>query len=117
MYDEKVRRKALDYIEEGYNPSQIARMMGGRPSESIIRKWALGYEPEGKRVQPTYYSVEEKLRALERLAAGESYKDLAAELGCASTTVLTWRRLYRQGGEDALRTRIDRFAEARSARG
>ena len=57
------------------------------------------------------YTLQQKLDALDRLERGEHYREVAADLGCAPASVLTWRRLLRNGGVDALVTAVDRIRD------
>lgn len=81
--------------------------MGGRPGHMIIRRWAQGYVPQGKRRTARLYTAQEKLAAIRRVTAGERYDDVAKELGCAPSTIANWRTSYEADGEQALRTRDD----------
>jgi|SRR5690554_2452995 len=54
------------------------------------------------------FSREFKLRAIERLEAGERMTALSAELGVSRQVLHGWRELYRVGGAQALRSRRGR---------
>ena len=111
MYDDETIGRALELLSLGLSPREVSRRMGGRPGHAVIRKWARGELPEGRRRPRAMYLQGEKVRAVERVEAGEDYREVAAELGCAPTTLLTWRRLRAEGGDDALRTSIDDVAD------
>lgn len=107
VYDQQTRERALELIEQGYSPREVSKKMGGRPGHMIIRKWAQGYVPQGKRRTARLYTAKEKVAAVQRVMAGERYADVAEELGCAPTTLVNWRTTYETDGEHALRTRVD----------
>lgn len=111
MYDEKTRERALGLLREGLSYREVSEAMGGKPGPAIIRRWAEGYVPTGKRSRPMAYTLQQKLDALDRLERGEHYREVAADLGCAPASVLTWRRLLRNGGVDALVTAVDRIRD------
>jgi transposase-like protein len=50
------------------------------------------------------FSVEFKLKAVERLEAGESASALAVELGVKRTILYRWRDRWRAGGAEAVRS-------------
>jgi transposase len=65
---------------------------------------------------PFRYSSEFRLKAVERMLAGERVKDLAAELGVANPTLSKWRRqaLIDAGESPGLKSyEADRLAQAR----
>ena len=50
------------------------------------------------------YSFDTKLALVNRVLAGETYGEVAADAGLSSPTLLrTWVRIYRAQGEDGLR--------------
>ena len=110
MYDAQTRETALRLLEQGHSPREVSKIMGGKPGHGIIRRWAAGHTPTGKRRSTRLFTVQEKLQAIQRIQAGEDYHEVARELGCEGPTLLTWRRLYTQKGEEALRTRVDDLA-------
>ena len=64
-----------------------------------------------------YFSVEEKLAAVERVASGEAVSTVARAIGGERDTLYKWYRKYQEGGLDGLRrTGRPRKAEALSAR-
>ena len=54
------------------------------------------------------FSREFKLKAIERMAAGENVSALSAELSVKRELLYRWRAAYRSGGELALRARPGR---------
>lgn len=72
MYSESVRRAALALLEQGLTPAEVSRRMGGMPGHVIIRSWAHGQEPKGKRRRSRLYSLEEKLEVIKRLDAARA---------------------------------------------
>lgn len=111
MYDEKTRERALRLVRDGLSYRKASEAMGGRPGPAIIRRWAEGFVPTGKRRPQVTISCEEKLQAIQRLEDGENYRSIAEDLGCAPSTVITWRRIRDEKGVDALKTKIDRYLE------
>ena len=111
MYSEKTRERALGLVREGLSYREVSRELGGKPGPAIIRRWADGYVPTGKRMRSMAYTMQQKLGALKRVEQGEHYRDVASDVGCAPATILTWRRLWRDGGEKALETAVDRMRQ------
>lgn len=109
MYDEATRARALELVASGMTFTDVSRKMGGKPGPAIIRKWSLNELPTGKRSKRMVYTQRQKLEALARVEAGEDYTAVAAEVGCSPPTLLTWRKLREQGGDEALITAVDRM--------
>jgi transposase len=64
-----------------------------------------------------YFSVEEKLAAVQRMANGEAVLTVARDIGGSRDSLYKWYRHYQEGGLDGLRrTGRPRKAEALSAR-
>ena len=109
MYDEATRKRALEFVASGMSYVDASRKMGGKPGPAIIRKWSMNELPTGKRSKRMAYTQRQKLDALGRIEAGEDYTAVAAEVGCTPSTLLTWRKLREQGGDEALVTAVDRM--------
>lgn len=116
MYDKELRDRVLLLVDMGNSPAHVSRLLGGKPSRATIMKWVNGQIPTGKRRERCMLTREQKVRAVQRVLAGERADDVAAEVGCASATLLTWRRKFEQGGENALATKIDDWLEGFEAK-
>ncbi len=78
--------------------------------ESIVRKWVAGYKCHGLRgLKKPYspYTTEFKLSVLKAISSGDfSARHASAHFNIpAHCTILTWQRLYNEGGIDALTRR------------
>ena len=111
MYSDRERERALMLVELGYSPGRASRILGGKPSRAAIMRWMKGEEPTRRRGQPCALSCAEKVAAVRRVQDGEYYRDVAEDVGCAPSTLLTWRRKMERDGEAALRTRYDEYFE------
>lgn len=109
MYDEATRTKALDLVASCMSYVDASRKMGGKPGPATIRKWTLNELPTGKRSKRMAYTQRQKLEALARIEGGEDYTAVAAEVGCTPPTLLTWRKMREQGGDEALIKAVDRM--------
>ena len=107
MYSEKVRQQALKLVESGLSPAEAASQLGGHPTATTIKKWMAGSIPTGRRAKRCYVPVDDKVKAINRLFLGEDYMAVAAEIGCSPSSLLTWRRMYLEGGRSALLTPRD----------
>ena len=65
-----------------------------------------------KKKVPRTFSREFKLKAIERLEAGESGTDLSRELTVKREILYRWRDAFRAGGELALRSKPGRLPKA-----
>ena len=78
--------------------------------EAAVRKWVHAYESHGDdtlRKKASGYSIEFMLMVLEKISSGKmSIRGVCAHFDIrAHRTVLTWQRLYNEGGIDALQNR------------
>lgn len=96
----------IDSFEAGVGRDATARLLG-LPRSSVKRlhgRWLARGLMALERPVRAKYSFEMKVALVERLLAGETSTDLAAEVGLSSPTLLqTWARKYRRDGPEALR--------------
>ena len=105
MYDRETRERALGMVASGMSPREASRAMGGRPGRTAIARWASGDVPGSRpRKAPVRLTAQERLAAARRMLAGEHYRDVAADVGCAPVTMRALRRAYAERGEAALVT-------------
>ena len=108
MYDKETRERALALVASGLSPRAASRAMGGRPCATCIVKWLAGEVPGSRRSRPRLrWSSQDKLAAVRRVLAGERYREVAGDVGCAPTTVLGWRKAFLERGEAAFVTADD----------
>ena len=120
MYDEETRERALGMLAEGLSPREVSRRMGGSPGPTCVSNWRRGRVPGAAGRRPAVrLSSQEKLAAVRRVLAGEHYRAVAEDVGCAPATLLGWRRAHSERGEAGLVTEEEarRRVEMRSADG
>lgn len=104
---EDQREAAVAWFEKGIADSATARLLGVSrgPVKLLYRRWRIhGRGALVTKQTKQSYSFEFKLALVERVIAGETAPDLAAEAGLSSHRLLQqWARAYRDDGADALR--------------
>ena len=104
---EDQRESAVAWFEKGIADSATARLLGvpRGPVKLLYRRWRIhGRGALVTKQTKQSYSFEFKLALVERVIAGETAPDLAAEAGLSSHRLLQqWARAYRDDGADALR--------------
>jgi transposase-like protein len=97
----------------GSNPVFRSKWANPHPVDSFCENLAVSHQEVD---MPFRYSSEFRRQACERMLAGESVKDLVAELSVDSSTLYKWRRqaLIDAGRSDGLKSyEADRLAQAR----
>ena len=104
---EEQRKAALACFEQGLGEKATANQLGVSrwPIKRLQDRWRVrGRGALVTKQSKTSYSYEFKLGLVRRCIAGESAVELATEAELSSPMLLrTWVRLFRNGGEDALR--------------
>ncbi len=101
-----VRAEAVRYFEMGFASKIVGRLLG--IPHSTVKRWLYAYRVLGKEAlfvtAHRRYDHETKVRAARAVVEGRTTKPEAMEaFGLKSSTQINaWRRLYREGGPDAL---------------
>lgn len=103
---EAQRREAVALFERGHSRKFVARQLGvSRDAVRVLHdRWRVrGAEALVSRAAKRSYPVEEKVRLVQRVLAGETKLAVAQDAGLSSPALLaTWLRVYARDGEAGL---------------
>ena len=105
-FGDDIRLEAVALFEQGFACKAVGRKLG--ISVKLMRNWMYTYRALGKEAllvaEHKTYSFETKLAAVRDFLGGLSKPEIMAKYEIASENPLKmWIRLYREGGEEALR--------------
>ena len=108
-YGDEIRLEAAALFEQGFAYKAVGRKLG--MSATLMKKWMYTYRALGKEAllvtAHKTYDLKTKLAAVHDFLDGNLSKpEIMAKYEIASESPLKmWIKLYREGGEDALRPR------------
>ncbi len=108
MYNRKERELALSLYDE-FGLTRTVIDILGYPTKSCLRNWINNRDKpfNVKRKPAVHPCLQQKLDAIKRLEAGENQKTIAASLDVTVTTLLNWRREFKEKGIDAIMAKDD----------
>ncbi|WP_067783059.1 helix-turn-helix domain-containing protein [Actinomyces vulturis] len=106
---QKQREAAVDLFEQGYGEYSVAKELGVSrfPIHSLFDRWLThGRACLTPKKTKTMYSMEFKKEIVRRYLSGETARMLTNEFEFSSEEIVRgWVRLWRKGGDKALRSK------------